>query len=266
LRERLPCGLTFERPVGCSDLRERATTVRQALFEPLLAAATAAVLAAPAGAADYRLLKLDGLEVKWGAPELRTGAEVSYGFATRERAFPDAINCRALAPMAELAAAWDGDPARLAEIAAAAFGMWSREADLRFRPAASGEAPDILIGAQGEPHRIAFANVWHGAETAGIAPLTRAAICFNPLLAWSDGEGREPEGALDLGTVLAHEIGHAIGLDHPGAAGALMGFSNQGDIDQLMPGDIAGAVALYGPAEGPAGEPVGEPEKRSFAR
>jgi hypothetical protein len=27
-----------------------------------------------------------------------------------------------------------------------------------------------------------------------------------------------------------------------------MGFSNQGDIDRLMPGDIAGAVALYGPA------------------
>jgi hypothetical protein len=47
--------------------------------------------------------------------------------------------------------------------------------------------------------------------------------------------------------VLAHEIGHTIGLDHPGATGALMGYRNQGNIDWLMPGDIAGAVALYGP-------------------
>ena len=61
--------------------------------------------------------------------------------------------------------------------------------------------------------------------------------------------GPAPAGALDFGTVLAHEIGHAIGLDHPGATGALMAFSNQGDIDHLMPGDIAGAAALYGPAK-----------------
>jgi hypothetical protein len=244
-------------------LRERATTVRQALFEHLLAAALAAVLATPARPADYRLLRLDGLEVKWGAPEPRSGADVSYGFATADRTFPDAINCGALAPMAELAPAWGGDPARLAAIAAEAFAMWSREADVRFRPAAPGEAPDILIGAQGEPHRIAFANVWHGPGSAGIAPLTRATICFNPLVAWSDEEGPEPAGALDLKTVLAHEIGHAIGLDHPGAAGGLMGFMNQGDIDHLMPGDIAGAVSLYGPA---SEREMGDEEKRSFAR
>ncbi len=67
-------------------------------------------------------------------------------------------------------------------------------------------------------------------------------------MSWSGEDGADPEGALDLRTVLAHEIGHAIGLDHPGARGALMGYSNQGDIDQLMPGDVAGAVALYGPA------------------
>ena len=69
------------------------------------------------------------------------GAEVSYGFADADAAFPDAINCRELAPMAELAPAWCDDPARLAAVAAGAFAMWSREADLRFRPAAPGERP-----------------------------------------------------------------------------------------------------------------------------
>ena len=127
--------------------------------------------------------------------------------------------------------------------------MWSREADLQFRPAREGETPDILIGAQGRPEGIAFANVWHADPAPGgaIAGLTRATICFNPELSWSTATVAAP-GSLDLGTVLAHEIGHAIGLDHPGAAGALMGYSNQGNIDDLMPGDIAGARALYGPA------------------
>jgi hypothetical protein len=219
-------------------------------MRPLSAFLLLAVLggAVPAGAADYRLLKLDGVHLKWDAPQLGSGAEVSYGFAGARQSFPDAINCRSLAPVGELARAWENEPARLAELAAGAFAIWSREADIRFRAAAPGEAPDILIGAEGEPSRIAFANVWHGPGVDGIAPLTRATICLNPRLAWSAAEPT-PAGALDLWTVLAHEIGPAIGLDHPGATGALMGFSNQGDIDSLMPGDIAGAVALYGPAK-----------------
>jgi hypothetical protein len=207
------------------------------------------LLASPAIADQFRLLTVDRVLVKWGAPALGSGAEVTYGFATRAEGFSDAINCRTLAPMARLAKAWRGNTARRDRIVAAAFAMWSREADLRFRPAADGEAPDILIGAQGTPRRIAFANVWHGDAAPGtIAPLQRATICLSPAVTWTADAGPVPEGTFDLGTVLAHEIGHAIGLDHPGAAGALMGYSNQGDIDRLMAGDIAGAVALYGRA------------------
>jgi hypothetical protein len=205
-------------------------------------------VAAPAGATGFRLLRLDGVELKWGEPRMGTGAAVTWGFATADVAFPDAINCKRLAPMAEIAPVWGGNPLRLAKIASGAFAMWSRAADLSFRPAGPGEAPDILIGTQGVPDHVAFANVWHGAPSGGIAPLTRATVCLNPEQAWSAGPGPAPAGALDLETVLAHEIGHAIGLDHPGARGSLMGYSNQGSIDHLMPGDIAGAVALYGTA------------------
>ena len=123
---------------------------------------TLAAMVAPTRGAEYRLLKIDGAHLKWGAPVLGAGAEVSYGFAMKRRSFPDAINCRALAPMVVLAPVWGGDPSRLHAIVAAALAMWSGKADIRFRRAGPGEAPDILIGAQGVPERVAFANVTHG--------------------------------------------------------------------------------------------------------
>ena len=59
----------------------------------------------PASAADYRLLRIDGVNLKWGETRMGRGAEVTWGFATVDAAFPDAINCRRLAPMADLAPA-----------------------------------------------------------------------------------------------------------------------------------------------------------------
>jgi Matrixin len=214
----------------------------------LLATALAAVLPSIAAAGNFRLLRVDGVNVKWDEPILGHGAVVSYGFSAAAVSFPGATNCGALAPMSGLAAAWQRDPARLEAVAEAAVGMWSRAADVRFRAAAPGETPDILIGAQGVPKGIAFADVWHGPSERGVAPITRAAVCFNPDVAWTTEDGPTPPNVYDLATVLAHEIGHALGLDHPGPRGALMAYSNQGPIDALMPGDVEGAVLLYGPA------------------
>lgn len=202
----------------------------------------------PAAAGNFRLLRVDGVEVKWDSPDLGRGASVTWGFATAPASFPDADNCRAMAPMDRLSAAWQGDPSRLAAVARAAFAMWSRAADLHFREATPDERPDILVGAQADPEGIAFANVWHGPGENGVAPLTRATVCFNPEVAWTTADGPAPADVYDLATVLAHEVGHAIGLDHPGPRGALMAYSNQGPLDALMPGDIAGAVLLYGAA------------------
>lgn len=197
---------------------------------------------------DFRLLRIGGLHVKWGTPALGHGAKtVTYGFVRSPQSVPGARNCPTVIPADGIAAAARVDRRRFEALAAEAFGLWSAAADIAFRPAGAGETPDILIGAEGSPNGIAFADVWNDRARAvsGVAPLTAAMICLNPAVAWTDGGG--VPGAFDVGTVLAHEIGHAIGLDHPGPTGTLMGYRDQGDIDGLMSGDIAGVQRLYGP-------------------
>jgi hypothetical protein len=45
---------------------------------------------------------------------------------------------------------------------------------------------------------------------------------------------------------VAHEIGHAIGLDHPASTDQLMSHRYQEGFRGLQAGDIDGAAQLYG--------------------
>lgn len=246
------------------------------LLTGLAVVSTAPVQAA--GARTFNPLTLDGHVVKWGAPELGTPAHVTYAFAVGPIASTNARNCRAMDALDGLAAAAGVELARLRGEARAAFRLWEDVSGLTFEEVASVGEADIVIGSQSAPRGYAFTNVRHagevlrpplivsgdsrglgkpgsraaGGQGAAAAPrvsrITEAAVCLNPAHLWKVGFDGDL-GTYDLRYTFAHEIGHAIGLDHHIQDPSIMHFKYSEKFRGLQVGDIAGAKWLYGPAQ-----------------
>src|SRR5690606_29442890 len=143
---------------------------------------------------------------------------------------------------------------------------------IRFRQVSDPGDAQILVGSQGVPRGRAFANVRYmensvesglsmptaahahdeKADSIGQLPirsLDKALICLDATSMWKIGFDGNLE-SYDLRYTFMHELGHAIGLNHPGPSGSLMSFRYEELSRKLGPSDIAGARALYGPAGG----------------
>ncbi len=206
------------------------------------------VIAAPAGAADYRMIVLDGHTMSWSVPAAAGSTSITYAIVASQRTFAGARNCRIVEPLDRLLGANNIARATFEHELDAAFTAWSRVANIRFRKVDAPDA-DILIGAQATPAGRAFTNVEYsdpGSSTERVR-LTRSVICLNPEQPWKVGFDGNLE-VYDIRYALTHEIGHAIGLDHPGRTGELMDFHYREDFRVPQLGDIAGATALYGPS------------------
>ena len=213
---------------------------------------------------DYRLLQLDGHQVKWGASQLGTGAKVRYALLPAAMDFGATRNCRGLRPLDDLLQSSGIEHGQAAKEIAAAFAMWERAANISFQAVEHPAVADILIGAQAEPRGRAFTEVIYDrrgvtravaagvlsppdarATPGSIRRIDKALICLNPEKSWKVGFGGDVE-VYDLRYTVAHEIGHAIGLDHPSPSGQVMGFAYEEQFRVLQPGDLAGAIAIYG--------------------
>ncbi|WP_186397776.1 matrixin family metalloprotease [Stappia sp. P2PMeth1] len=223
-------------------------------------------------------LRLEGAILKWGAPQVGTPARVTYAFASGPVNRPEARNCRQMQDFDTLADASGEAPAAVRAEAVAAFRMWGEASGLVFEEAASEEAANILLGAQAMPRGYAFTNVDFARQdgsglieaggsdgrglslpvasetgegktapvAAWVASITRSAICLNPRHDWKIGfDGNL--AAYDLRYTFAHEIGHAIGLDHHLQGPSIMHFKYSEIFQGLQAADISGVQWLYGP-------------------
>jgi hypothetical protein len=207
--------------------------------------------------AQYKILKLEGHNVRWQPP--RSGPRIiTYRIVTDTMESPTARNCRKITALDALLHSSKLSTTAVREEIEAAFRMWETAANLAFREADGDGPADILIGAQVEPEGWAFADVFFDAASPEeIKPISRALVCLNPLRPWKVGFDGNLK-AYDIRYTIAHEIGHAIGLDHPQGIGQIMGYRYEERFRSLQPGDVRGAIALYGPPRqvAPAGPVV----------
>ena len=190
---------------------------------------------------------------KWGSPVLGTGATVTWSV------MGGGVSCAAELSGCTTTALTSLLPSGFLGQIQQAFDAWSAVANIDFLQVsddgAALDAPthagDIRIGARsidGGFGTLAYAYYppLNGVSAAGDIFLDTAenwTIGF-------DGQG------YDVFQVLAHEIGHAIGLDHVTDSAALMNARYTEDFRGPQADDIAGARFLYGTR---LAEPVPEP-------
>ena len=138
------------------------------------------------------------------------------------------------------------NPAELHHQAAGAFAYWQKIAAVDFEYVDDPAKALILIGALQDPQGIAFADVLHTPLPDMVrGEIQRGLICLNGSARWKTGFDGDLK-SYDIRFVLAHEIGHVLGLDHPSATGQLMSWRYDERTREPQDGDRNGINMLYG--------------------
>jgi len=118
------------------------------------------------------------------------------------------------------------------------FGVWSSCTPLNFQEVMVDEKADIEITFKNiDGQSNVLAQAW-------FPPVGRMEFDESEAWSWKLPIGR---GAVDLTTVVAHEAGHLIGLEHSNVQGAQMAPVYAGPKRFLENDDIRRAQQLYGP-------------------
>lgn len=200
----------------------------------------------------FRLLQIDGRAVKWGEPLLGKGATITYAVISGPNAIRGSVNCIRVAGIEPLLLRSQVTRRDFDRELAGALAMWQSVANVRFHPVRRAETANIVFASEAEPDGIAFADVaFDAAQEGTVSRLKKGIVCLNPSVRWSSERSESDHagganGTYRLRYTLAHEIGHVLGLDHPGPEGELMSFEYGSKFDGLKQGDIAGIGVLYG--------------------
>ncbi len=241
-----------------------------------IALAVALSFAGTGAARSGGLLEVNGSLLKWYPDSPGASTIVTYAILKEAYALPD--KKRALSPdNCSSMHAFEGIVGSSPEIAAetaerelrASFASWEAAANIVFVEVSDPRLANIVVGAQDFPVGRAFTNLsyrsGHGLlpvekalgapsmpgtpgeqEASSVTGIEQSYVCLNPSVRWKTGFDGDL-AVYDLRHTFTHEIGHAIGLDHPGSSGSIMAFRYDERVRALQPSDIAAVQRLYGP-------------------
>ncbi len=227
------------------------------------------------------LLRVGGHLMRWAPEAPGATTVITYSILTdaynvqSNRSILSPSNCAKMHSFADIVAVSPGISEKKAKTELkAAFQAWEKVADISFVEIDDPHLANIVIGAADDPGGRAFANLSYRSER-GVTPVTmalgkpataptasssstgdgsiveidQAYVCLNPKSRWKTGFDGNLD-VYDLRHTFTHEVGHAIGLDHPDATGAVMAFRYDERVRELQPSDIAGVQRLYGARTG----------------
>lgn len=185
---------------------------------------------------------------KWGGGSYGAGATVTWSL------MPTGVNCviTGVEPAGCLVKSLDDFmPTGYLAAINAAFSAWSAVANITFTRVADngvafnapGTSADIRIG--GHAMDGAFGTLAHGYFPPPNGTSAAGDIHFDTGETWKLGFGG---AGFDIFQVAAHEIGHAIGLNHSSTPSSLMNPIYTEAFYGLQADDIAGARFIYGAA------------------
>jgi hypothetical protein len=229
------------------------------------------------------LITVEGQIFRWGGPKTGEPQTVTYAVLQSSYAIPSGAislspdNCGSMLPFADIVAASPSlTPEKALGELIVGFSAWESAAGIKFVQVDDPLLANIVIGAAHAPSGRAFANLAYRrnqnaqpvvkalgkpehekrrdvveVEERGrrVVEIEQAYVCLSPTIPWKIGFDGDLS-VYDLKHTFVHEIGHAIGLDHPGRTGAAMSYRYDERAAGLQPGDIKAVQSLYGTKSG----------------